>query len=113
MQGFLTLPKVPEDCDSNYHMFYILLPDMHIRDAVMEEFKRVGIMAVFHFVPLHCSPMGERFGYKTGDLPVTEEMSERLLRLPFFYDMTEEEQVLVVKSLQGIMEKVMLGISTL
>jgi dTDP-4-amino-4,6-dideoxygalactose transaminase len=96
IQGQVGLPHIPEDSVSNYHMFYILLPDMSIRDALMEHLREVGIGAVFHFVPLHTSPMGRRFGQDSGQLPVTEEVSGRLLRLPFFYNITEEEQVQVV-----------------
>jgi len=112
-QGFLSLPKIPDDCESNFHMFYILLRDRNNRDAVMEELQRVGIMAVFHFLPLHCSPMGKRFGRKSGDLSVTEEMSGRLLRLPFFYEMGKEEQGLVVQGLQQVIDKEIVGAPTL
>jgi len=106
VQGLLRLPHIPEDCSSNYHMFYILLPDMETRDALMAYLKQHGILAVFHFIPLHSSPMGKKFGYADGDLPITEELSGRLLRLPFYYEMTEEEQVYVVKRITEGLEKV-------
>lgn len=106
VQGLLRLPHIPEDCASNYHMFYILLPDMETRDALMAYLKQHGILAVFHFIPLHSSPMGKKFGYADGDLPITEELSGRLLRLPFYYEMTEEEQVYVVKRITEGLEKV-------
>lgn len=112
-QGLLSLPKIPDDCESNYHMFYILLSDENNRDTVMEELKRAGIMAVFHFLPLHSSPMGKRFGYKSGNLPVTEEMSGRLLRLPFFYEMRKEEQGLVVQGLQEVIDREIVGALTI
>lgn len=103
VQGLLKLPNKPEDCKSNYHMFYILLPDMETRDALMAHLKRQNILAVFHFIPLHSSPMGKKFGYADGDFPITEQLSGRLLRLPFFYEMTEEEQEYVVQCItEGI-----------
>jgi len=97
-EGLLRLPHTPEDCTSNYHLFYILLPDQEARNGLMAHLKSEGIHAVFHYIPLHSSPMGRTFGYKDGDLPVTEDVSGRLLRLPFYYDMTEEEQVRIVQN---------------
>jgi len=91
-EGLLRLPHLPEDCKSNYHMFYVLLPDAETRDGLLDYLKSQGIHAVFHYVPLHTSPMGRKFGYKEGDLPVTEELSGRLVRLPFYYEIEEEEQ---------------------
>jgi dTDP-4-amino-4,6-dideoxygalactose transaminase len=105
VQGLLRLPTIPEDCKINYHMFYILLPDMETRDAIMAYLKHRNILAVFHFVPLHSSPMGKTFGYSEGDFPITEQLSGRLLRLPFYYEMTEEEQAYVVKCLTDGIEK--------
>ncbi len=98
-EGLLRLPHQPEHCQGNYHMFYILLPDVQTRDALMAFLKRSGIEAVFHYVPLHSSPMGQKFGYKEDDLPITEELSSRLLRLPFYYEITEEQQLHVVNCL--------------
>ncbi len=105
VQGLLGLPHIPEDCESNYHMFYILLPDVETRDALMAYLKRYGIFAVFHFIPLHSSPMGKKFGYSEGDFPITEQLSRRILRLPFYYEMTEEEQVNIVKRMTEWLEK--------
>jgi len=98
-EGRLRLPCIPADCRTNYHMFYVLLPDHGSRDGLLEHLKQQGILAVFHYVPLHTSPMGRRFGYAAGDLPVTEDASGRLLRLPFYYEITEEEQGRVVKTI--------------
>lgn len=105
-QGLLRLPYTPEDCTSNYHMFYVLLPDIETRDGLMAHLKSQGIQAVFHYVPLHSSPMGRNFGYKEGDLPVTEDLSGRLLRLPFYYDITEEEQAAVVAQIASYCKSV-------
>lgn len=83
--GFLQLPSQPEDCSSNYHMFYILLPTPTIRNALLKHLQTHGISAVFHFVPLHSSPRGRTAGRQHGELPITDDVSSRLLRLPFFY----------------------------
>ena len=72
-------------------MFYILLKDVQQRTDLITHLKRQNIQAVFHYVPLHSSPMGEQFGYKTGMLAVTESVSERLLRLPFYYELSSED----------------------
>ena len=71
-------------------------PTEPTRDELMAHLQQQGIHAVFHYVPLHTSPMGQTFGYREGDLPVTEEISGRLLRLPLYHDITEEEQRQVV-----------------
>ena len=103
-QGLLRLPHIPEDCESNYHLFYILLPDTETRDALMAHLKQNGIMAVFHYIPLHSSPMGKKFGYKEGDLPITEQLSGQLLRLPLYYEMTEEESQKVANKMKDFLE---------
>jgi dTDP-4-amino-4,6-dideoxygalactose transaminase len=103
-EGILTLPHVPEGCVSNCHLFYILLPDRTTRDGLLTHLNRQGIHAVFHYVPLHTSPMGRTFGYRDGDLPVTEDVSGRLLRLPLFYDITEAEQQSVVAAVRGYLQ---------
>jgi dTDP-4-amino-4,6-dideoxygalactose transaminase len=104
-EGLVRLPTIPEDCTSNYHLFYILLPTMQIRDALIAHLKQQEIMAVFHYVPLHCSPMGRTFGYEEGALPVTEDVSGRLLRMPFYYDLTEEEQLHVVDQVSAFLTR--------
>jgi len=100
-EGLLRLPHTPEDCASNYHMFYILLPDGETRDALMDHLKSHDIHAVFHYVPLHSSPMGRKFGYREGDLPVTEQTSARLLRLPFYYEIEEQDQARVIAEIES------------
>lgn len=78
------VPFIPSHCEQSYHLFYILLPTLEIRSRLISHLKSKSILSVFHYLPLHLSPMGERFGYKRGDFPVTEDISNRLLRLPFF-----------------------------
>ena len=95
-EGLLRLPRIPEDCESNFHLFFVLLPKAATRDALMAHLKSQGILAVFHYIPLHGSPMGLKFGYREGDLPVAEDLAARLLRLPLFHDLTEDEQRRIV-----------------
>ncbi len=96
--GVVRLPIVTESCQSNYHMFYLLTKDNAARSRLIQHLKERDIQSVFHYVPLHTSPMGNRFGYAEGDLPVTENLSGRLVRLPFFYELTEEEQNRVIEA---------------
>ena len=103
--ALLRLPSIPENCLSNYHLLYLLLPDVSIRNELLDFLKQSGIEAVFHYVPLHSSPIGRRFGYKDGDLPITEDLSGRLLRLPFYYEITEAEQKHVVEQLTSFLER--------
>ncbi len=104
-RGLLRLPRVPSGCRSNHHMFYIVVADLATRDGLIEHLRREQISAVFHYVPLHSSPMGRRFGYAEGDLPVTEEMSDRLVRLPFYYEMNHEDQQRVVEQVSRFLER--------
>lgn len=90
--GLLRGPRAPEHCRQNYHMFYILLGDEESREALADHLRQKGIQAVSHYVPLHLSPMGRRWGYTEGSLPITEDLSGRLLRLPFYYALTPAEQ---------------------
>lgn len=101
----LRIPRTPPGCETNFHMFYVLLRDGKTRDGLMNHLKQNGISAVFHYVPLHTSAMGERLGYKEGDFPLTEDLSARLLRLPFFPDLTQEEQKLVVKCMTEFLDR--------
>jgi dTDP-4-amino-4,6-dideoxygalactose transaminase len=102
--GRLRLPRVPDDCQGNDHIFYILLNDEATRDALMAYLKAEGISAVFHYVPLHTAPVGRRLGYRPGDLPVTEGLSARLLRLPCYPDLTAEEQDRVIGSVTEFLD---------
>jgi dTDP-4-amino-4,6-dideoxygalactose transaminase len=94
------LPVVPAHCEQSYHMFYLLLPSLETRQALIDHLKAQGILSVFHYLPLHLSDMGRRFGGKPGDCPVTEDVSDRLLRLPFYNDLGEADQEHVVEAIQ-------------
>lgn len=95
-----TLPTVPPDRQQAFHMFWMLLPDRADRDRVIEELGRRGILAVFHYLPLHDSPMGRRLADRPISCPVTEDVSGRLVRLPFFVDLAETEQDEVIQATQ-------------
>jgi dTDP-4-amino-4,6-dideoxygalactose transaminase len=99
------LPVVPRDCEQGYHMFYLLLPDLGARQALIEHLKRHGILGVFHYLPLHLSEMGRRFGGKPNDCPVAEDVSNRLLRLPFYNNLTEEDQATVIGAVTAFRQK--------
>ena len=92
-------PLVPANCEQAYHMYYLLLPSLEARTRLIDWLKENGIVSVFHYLPLHLSEYARQWGGRTGDCPVTENVSDRLLRLPFFNSMTVEEQERVVKAL--------------
>jgi dTDP-4-amino-4,6-dideoxygalactose transaminase len=93
------LPFVPLQCEQPYHLFYLLLPSLEQRQALIAHLRFREISSVFHYVPLHLSRMGQQFGGKPGDCPVTEDISDRLLRLPFYNDLTETDQARVVDAI--------------
>ena len=90
------LPVVPLHCTQPYHNFYLLLPALAERQALAAHLRRRDIHATFHYLPLHLSDMGRRFGGRPGDCPVTEDVSDRLLRLPFFTTLGDDRQDRVV-----------------
>ena len=95
----MRLPIVPPHCEHPYHMFYLLLPSPEQRNNLIAHLKSRGIMGVFHYLPLHLSEMGRRFGGEKGDCPVTEDISDRLLRLPYYNELTEADQGRVVAAI--------------
>ena len=95
------LPTVPEHCEQPYHMFYLLMPSLELRQALIEHLRARGILSVFHYLPLHLSDMGLSFGGTVGDCPVTEDISDRLVRLPFFNTLTEQDQAEVVDAMEN------------
>lgn len=85
------MPFIPSYCEQSYHLFYILLPSIEIRVKLISHLKKKSILSVFHYMPLHLSPMGEKFGYQKGAFPVTEDVSDRILRLPFYNTITNKD----------------------
>ena len=104
-QGLLRRPIVPADCQHNGHMYYILVPSEAERRRVLEGLKENGIGAVFHYVPLHSSPAGLRFGRAHGDLSLTTSLSQRLVRLPMWLGLSEPQQQRVCEVLTAILRK--------
>ena len=101
-KGLIRRPIVPEYCKHNAHMYYILLaPDID-RQLVLEEFNRSNVNSIFHYVPLHSSPAGKRFGRENKHLEVTNEQSERIVRLPLWIGLTEQEQDIVIDVLNMV-----------
>jgi dTDP-4-amino-4,6-dideoxygalactose transaminase len=90
------VPHVPAECAQAYHLFYVVLPSLEERQGLIAHLKARDISAVFHYLPLHLSPMGERFGGQRGDCPTTEHVSDRLLRLPFYNDLRADQQARVI-----------------
>jgi dTDP-4-amino-4,6-dideoxygalactose transaminase len=90
------LPVVPEWCEQAYHMFYLILPSLEYRQALIANLLSKGIQSVFHYQPLHLSEMGRKFGGYPGACPITETISDRLLRLPFFNSLIEADQAQVI-----------------
>ena len=101
--GKLRLPVIPDYCDTSYHLFHLLFDSEETRNHVMDGLRKEGILAVFHFVPLHLSAMGKRYGYRAGDFPITEDYSSRLLRLPLYNSLTVEEVQLVASAVKKLL----------
>jgi dTDP-4-amino-4,6-dideoxygalactose transaminase len=93
------LPVIPTQSEHPYHMFYLLMPNGTARDGLIAHLRARGILAVFHYQPLHMSDMGVMFGGRAGDCPITESVSERLVRLPFYNALSEEDQTTVVNAI--------------
>lgn len=93
-------PHIPPHCEQAYHMYYLLLPSLEARQGLITHLKSRGILGVFHYQPLHLSDMGRKLGGKAGDCPVTEMLGDCLVRLPFYNDLTQEDQQAVVQAVR-------------
>lgn len=93
-------PIIPAHCEQAYHMYYLLLPSLDARTRLIAHLKSKNVLAVFHYLPLHLSEYAKRFGGKVGDCPVTEDVSDRLLRLPFFNSLSIDDQGRVIEALR-------------
>jgi dTDP-4-amino-4,6-dideoxygalactose transaminase len=90
------LPHVPAGCEHPAHLFFVVLPSLEDRDALIEHLRRRGVCSVFHYQPLHLSPMGQKHGGRAGQCPVTEALGDRLTRLPIFFELTDQDQGRVI-----------------
>ncbi|VAW53843.1 dTDP-4-amino-4,6-dideoxygalactose transaminase [hydrothermal vent metagenome] len=96
----IELPNIPEECTHNAHMFYIKVTNLDERECLIKHMKREGILCVFHYVPLHSSPAGKKFGGFSGRDKFTTSESERLLRLPIYYGISNDEVKQIVRALK-------------
>jgi dTDP-4-amino-4,6-dideoxygalactose transaminase len=94
------LPVIPDYCEQPFHMFYLLMPDLERRQKMILHLREQGVNSVFHYMPLNLSDMGQKYGGKPGDCPVTEKVSDQLLRLPFYNDLTENDLEIVVAAVK-------------
>ena len=104
-EGLLRRPIVPDTCEHNGHLYYLLMADRPARDALISELRAAGIQAVFHYVPLHSSPAGQRFGRAAGELPETDRASGRLVRLPLWVGMTEGDVARVAETVGSFLQR--------
>jgi dTDP-4-amino-4,6-dideoxygalactose transaminase len=93
------LPIIPAYAEQSFHMYYILLPNLELRQKFIQYLRERSIYSVFHYLPLHLSDMGLQFGYKAGDCPVTEDLSDRLARLPFHNGLSNAEQEMAIEAI--------------
>jgi dTDP-4-amino-4,6-dideoxygalactose transaminase len=98
------MPIIPDHCQQSYHMFYMLMPSLETRTRFISYMKSRGVVCVFHYLPLHLSEMGIRFGGKPGDCPVTEDISDRLVRLPLFYNLEQKDLNYVIEQILSFNE---------
>lgn len=108
-QGWIRIPFVPEGCQPNYHLFYIILSQESVREQVRQQLNQCGIEALTHFEPLHSSAMGQKLGYNPGDLPITTQTAKGLLRLPLHACLTGEQVEYVLATLGRILEGIFNG----
>jgi dTDP-4-amino-4,6-dideoxygalactose transaminase len=99
-RGLVTRPYVPDDREHNAHMYYLLLPSLEARTRFIAALRERDILSVFHYVPLHSSPAGRRYGRAAGTLPHTEALSDRLVRLPMFNDLADQQEQVIQATLQ-------------
>ena len=90
------MPHVPEHCTQAYHLFHLLLPSLDEREAFIRHLRRRSVQAIVHYMPLHLSTMGERFGGRPGDCPVAESVSDRVVRLPLYPTLSESDQLRIL-----------------
>ncbi len=98
-KGWITRPTIPEDCTNIYHMYYVKVKNMEIRTRLLAFLRSRGVCSVFHYVPLHSAPAGQKFGRFSGEDEYTTRESERLLRLPMFYNLEQKDAESVAEAM--------------
>lgn len=104
-EGLVKLPNWPAECRHNSHLFYVIVPTADGRDEFIQALRAEGVQTVFHYVPLHTSPMGAAAGYSPGDLPVTEDLAARLVRLPCYFELSETAQERVIETATAFLRR--------
>ncbi len=97
-KGYVKRPFIPKYCQHNAHQYFLILNNLKQRDSFIKFLKKRGIMSVFHYVPLHSSPAGKKFGHFIGDMKVTDKISDTLVRLPMFHDLSMIEKEYIIDS---------------
>ena len=103
--GFLSRPFVPSECEHNAHLYYIILPTLEVRTHFIQTMKEKGIGTVFHYIPLHNSPAGLKFGRASGNLKATEDLADRQVRLPLWPDLTDYQIQMVIDEVTSFCKK--------
>lgn len=104
-ERLLELPYVPENCDHNAHMYFVKLTDLEQRTSFIHYLKNNGISTAFHYVPLHSAPAGEKYGYFSGEDKYTTKESERLVRLPMYYGLDQDDQQYIIDTIYNFFKK--------
>jgi dTDP-4-amino-4,6-dideoxygalactose transaminase len=100
-QSGVMLPRIPSHCDSSFHLFSLLMPTPRGQGGLISHLRSFGIHAVFHYQPLHLTPMGRQLGGRPGQCPVAESVADRLVRLPFFIDLSLGDQERVIDAVRS------------
>ena len=103
--GKIELPTIPEECVHNAHMYYVKLKDLEDRTKFIAYMKEAGVQCTFHYIPLHSAPAGQKFGIFSGNDEHTTSESDRLVRLPLYYQLSDEDQSRVIMSIKNFFEK--------
>ena len=102
--GKIRLPVIPTECSNNAHMFYMLFEDLETRTKFIDFLKGKGVQCVFHYIPLHSAPAGQKYCKTPASMDITNHISDTLARLPLFFDMTEEELHLIIQAVTEFLE---------
>ena len=102
--GDIILPQIPDECQHNGHLFYCILENCEIRERFLKFMKEKGIFAIFHYIPLHLSPMAKKLGIEA-DLPTSTDLSNRIVRLPIYFILSEEEQAYIIATVKEFFGK--------
>lgn len=104
-KGLVVRPRIPPECVGNGHIYYLLMPDIEIRTSVIQRLRSEGVSTQFHYTPLHSAPAGRKFARSVGEMSVCEDIAARLLRMPLFPDLPEEDQARVIAALTTAVEE--------